>query len=170
MGDPVCRDARVADAPAIVDVWIAAWQSAYVGLMPNAYLSNLDASAALERCHTALRGGMPALVIELDGPVVGFTTFGPSRDADDPHAGEVMAINLAPACWRRGLGTFLLAETIERLRSRHFFEATLWVLAANARARAFYEARGWRADGTEKHDSQLTGFPLHEVRYRLPLR
>jgi hypothetical protein len=29
---------------------------------------------------------------------------------------------------------------------------------------------GWRLDvGAERHDDELTGFPLHEVRYRVPL-
>jgi ribosomal protein S18 acetylase RimI-like enzyme len=164
-----CRDARLADAPAIVQVWIDAWQAAYAGLMPDAFLANLDAKVALDRCEAALRTGQPALVIELDGAVVGFSTYGPSRDADDPHAGEVMAINLAPACWRRGLGKMLLAETVARLRQGNFTEATLWVVAGNTRARQFYEAQGWRADGHEKRDAQLTGTPLHEVRYRLRL-
>ena len=79
-----------------------------------------------------------------------------------------MAINLAPSVWRRGFGTVLLRETVERLR-QDFTEATLWVLHANDRARKFYETQGWRQDSAEKHDDQLTGFPLHEVRYRLPL-
>jgi ribosomal protein S18 acetylase RimI-like enzyme len=170
MENPLCRDAVLADSPAIVQVWIDAWQTAYAGLMPESFLSNLDAQAALERCETALRTGHPSLVVELDGGVVGFSTYGPTRDADNPQAGEVMAINLSPACWRRGIGKILLAETVERLRRRNFPEATLWVLVANARARAFYEAQGWRADGHAKHDAKLTGFPLHEVRYRLPLR
>ena len=169
MGNTVCREVALADAPTLVRVWMDAWQTAYAGLMPDAFLSTLDAKVILERFESILRAGQPALVIELDGAVVGFSAFGPTRDADNPHAGEVMAINLSPACWRRGLGTILLAETVERLRRRNFPEATLWVLAANARARRFYEAQGWRVDGHERHDAQLTGFPLHEVRYRLAL-
>ena len=34
-----------------------------------------------------------------------------------------------------------------------------------ARARRFYEATGWRCDGTVKVD-ESRGFPLIEVRYR----
>ena len=48
-------------------------------------------------------------------------------------------------------------------------QATLWVVHGNASARQFYEARGWRLDGVEKHDDGLTGFALHEVRYRVAL-
>jgi hypothetical protein len=42
---------------------------------------------------------------------------------------------------------------------------TLWVLDTNERARRFYEARGWRADGTSKSDASR-GSPVVEVRYR----
>jgi ribosomal protein S18 acetylase RimI-like enzyme len=60
----------------------------------------------------------------------------------------------------------LLEETLRRLQQKGFADATLWVLHDNTRARRFYEAMGWQQDGGEKHDDQLTGFPLHEVRYR----
>jgi RimJ/RimL family protein N-acetyltransferase len=44
---------------------------------------------------------------------------------------------------------------------------TLWTLRGNTRARAFYEKLGFEADGTEKQDTKLVGFVLHEVRYQI---
>jgi len=44
-----------------------------------------------------------------------------------------------------------------------------WVFQQNERARRFYEAQGWCPDGAERIETELTGSPLHEVRYRLPL-
>ena len=52
-----------------------------------------------------------------------------------------------------------------RLAEAGFHQATLWVLDTNVRARRFYEAAGWSADGTVKRDERL-GFPIREVRYR----
>ncbi len=167
----ICRDAVLEDGPAIGRVWVEAWRSAYAGLMPEDYLAGLDATAGLPRVERALRDRPSILVLEWQGSIVGFSRCGASRDADArPHTGEVMAINLIPSCWRRGLGRVLLGETLQRLRHGGYGEATLWVLDGNARARQFYEALGWRLDGgAERHDATLTGFPLHEVRYRVPL-
>jgi len=93
------------------------------------------------------------------------------RDAviEDARALAVIAINLLPSQWRRGLGRVLLEETARRLHQQGFSDATLWVLRDNDRGRQFYEALGWLFDGGEKHDHKLTGFPLHEVRYRRQL-
>ena len=165
-----CRDAVVEDGLALARLWVAAWQSAYAGLMPAEYLAGLDADQARSRFEQSLRAGPSVLVLELDGDILGFSAYGASRDQDaGPATGEVIAINLHPSSWRRGLGRELLRETLLRLQSRGFSEATLWVLHGNARARQFYEALGWRRDGVEKHDDKLTGFALHELRYRIAL-
>lgn len=53
------------------------------------------------------------------------------------------------------------------LRSRGHVEVVLWVFEANERARKFYEAMGFAADGSTK---VLTpGAPLTAVRYRKAL-
>jgi ribosomal protein S18 acetylase RimI-like enzyme len=166
----ICRDAVLEDGPAVGRVWVEAWRAAYAGLMPDEYLAGLDPTAALARFERALRAGPSLLVLEVDNAVVGFSGYGPSRDPDaGSQTGEVIAINLVPSCWRQGLGKALLRETLQRLCLGSFTEATLWVLHGNARARLFYEALGWRLDGGERHDEKLTGFPLHEVRYRTQL-
>lgn len=165
-----CRDAVVEDGLALARVWVAAWQAAYAGLMPSDYLAGLDADQARSRFEESLRANPSVLVLESNGDILGFSAFGASRDPDaGPATGEVIAINLHPSCWRQGLGRELLHETLLRLHGRGFSEATLWVLDGNARARQFYEASGWRSDGVEKHDDKLTGFALHEVRYRIAL-
>lgn len=166
----VYRDAVVEDGPGIAQVWVAAWQAAYAGLMPAAYLESLNADLALPAFERSLRDGLSSLVAELDGGIVGFTAYGDSRDADAAAGtGEVIAINLHPAQWRRGRGRELLGHTLRRLERRGCQDASLWVLHGNANARRFYEALGWKADGAEKRDDKLTGFTLHEVRYRMAL-
>jgi ribosomal protein S18 acetylase RimI-like enzyme len=166
-----CRDAVIGDGPAVAQIWVEAWRGAYAGLMPAEFLAALSAADGLPRFAEAIQSGRSILVAEHDAAVVGFSLFGSSRD-DDATAGtgEVIAINLLPSHWRRGLGRMLLDESARRLHSQGFAHATLWVLHGNMRARRFYEALGWRPDGGEKVDDTLTGFPLHEVRYRRELR
>src|SRR5690606_41064361 len=72
-----------------------------------------------------------------------------SRDHPDENVGEVTAIYLRQAHWGRGIGRRLFAAVVDRLREAGFEEAILWVLDTNARARRFYEAAGWEADGSE---------------------
>jgi RimJ/RimL family protein N-acetyltransferase len=45
-----------------------------------------------------------------------------------------------------------------------FGSAMLWVLEDNARARAFYEAAGWRPDGGRQLE-RIISTDLYEVRY-----
>ncbi|MFM8536190.1 MAG: N-acetyltransferase family protein [Acidimicrobiia bacterium] len=166
----VYRDAAVADGPGIARVWVAAWQAAYAGLTPAAYLDGLSAELAWPAFERSLQDNMSVLLVEVDGDIVGFTAYGASRDADAVgRCGEVIAINLAQSVWRRGLGRELMRLTLQRLEANGFREATLWVLHGNANAMAFYEALGWKRDGVEKRDDKLTGFTLHEVRYRMAL-
>jgi hypothetical protein len=47
-------------------------------------------------------------------------------------------------------------------------QAALWVLEDNERARRFYEAAGWRADGTALEDT-TGGASLNKSRDRRPL-
>jgi ribosomal protein S18 acetylase RimI-like enzyme len=94
--------------------------------------------------------------------VVGFASVGPSRDERD--IGELYAIYVDPEDWSQGAGGALLEHAEQRL-ARDFDEATLWVLAANLRARRFYEKAGWHSDGTNKTEDRL-GVRSEETRYR----
>jgi len=102
--------------------------------------------------------------------MAGFAAFGPTRDADEDPArtGEVHAIYLLPSAWGQGYGRRLLSCAAERLAAAGFTQATLWVLASNARARRFYAGAGWSPDGAAKDDDSR-GFTLAEVRYRTVL-
>ncbi len=93
-----------------------------------------------------------ALVAERESRVVGFCHLAtPSRDPDaNAGAAELTSIYVAPQQWRRGTGAALLGGAIDELVATGWREVTLWVLAANDRARAFYSAFGFEPDGAEK--------------------
>jgi len=101
--------------------------------------------------------------------IAGFTTFGPSRDADLPGLGEVYALSVDPARYRAGVGRQLMAEARRRLRALGFTAALLWVLEGNDRATRFYEREGWRPDGTTRVEQPygVTG-NVTRLRCRLP--
>jgi ribosomal protein S18 acetylase RimI-like enzyme len=100
---------------------------------------------------------------------VGFVAFGPAHDYGDPGMGEVYAVYVDPESWSRVIGTNLTAHAVRDLLSQGYTDTTLWVLAANRRARSFYQRGGWKPAG-EARTEMIGGSDLEEVRYRLPLR
>jgi GNAT superfamily N-acetyltransferase len=108
--------------------------------------------------------GHSVLVLEDRDGLTGFSHLGPSGNGD----GEVYSIYLDPGSWRQGQGRQLLAFAEATLAGSGHGWAVLWVLAGNNRARRFYEACGWEADGALKLE-EIGGVQLTEVRYRKPL-
>lgn len=100
------------------------------------------------------------------GRRVGFAAAGPCRADDD--LGELYAIYTHPDTWRSGVGTSLLHAATSHLRNVGFDEAVLWVLPGTTRARHFYEAWGWHADGAQR-DEEVHGIVVPELRYRVRL-
>lgn len=159
------------DADALATVHVRGWQAAYRGLMPQEHLDALDPVARVPGWRQWILGADGMLVLEDAGRPIGFINVMPSRDSDtEPlRVGEVTAFYLLPEFWGRGGGRLLMQAGLRHLEEAAFREAILWVLATNTRARRFYAAAGWQADGAAKTDDSL-GFPLAEVRYRRALR
>jgi GNAT superfamily N-acetyltransferase len=165
------RLATADDAAAIAVVHVCAWQAAYRGLLPQDYLDSLDPERRREGWVDILAASDPpragTLVIETGPEIVGFAGVCPSRDDDaDPlTVGEIPAIYLLAAHWGTGSGRRLMAAAVAMLGDGGYRAATLWVLDTNERARRFYRAGGWRADGAVKQDVSH-GIELTELRYR----
>lgn len=160
------RDARPEDARAVEQVRVDGWRAAYRGLVDDDLLDALVVTGErVADLAAAIAGPGPyavLLVAEQDGAVVGMARLGPSRDGLDPATtAELRALYVSPAAWSTGVGGRLLDAGFARLPHRL---QVLWTLEGNARARAFYERRGFVADGTV-HVRDLGG-PATEVRYR----
>jgi ribosomal protein S18 acetylase RimI-like enzyme len=98
--------------------------------------------------------------------VVGFVTFGPSRDRDTVGMGEIYALYVDPGRYEGGVGRMLMAHARRRLKEQGFEAAVLWVLQGNERAAAFYEREGWAADGAVREE-QPYGIVSHVRRFHL---
>lgn len=158
------RPAGVEDAPGIAEVHVGSWRWAYAELLPPEVLEGLrvDDRARVWR-DVAARGGV--VVAEDAGRIVGFASIGPVADGDMPEkTSELFAIYVALEVAGTGLGRSLLDRSMEMMRMGGSRRAMLWVLAANARARRFYEAAGWASDGTtDVYEIGGVGYPI--VRY-----
>lgn len=163
---PATRD----DARAIARVHVHSWQVAYRGLVPDALLDGLSVEQRQTIWLELLENNddMFTLVAARDAGLLGFCSMAtPSRDDDAAETTcEVTAIYVTPEAWRTGIGAALLTAALRDMRQGTWREVTLWVFAANAGARAFYDGFGFVPDGTEMHH-QPSG--QTEIRLRAPL-
>ena len=156
------------DARAIAQVHVLAWQHAYRDLLPADYLAGLSVDWRETVWRDAIALGEPqVLVARLVGEVIGFASFGRSRDADAPAGcAELWAIYLSLTAWSRGIGRALWQAARDALAAQGFGSVTLWVMEGNARAIRFYEAAGFVLDADSAKRFEIGGQPLVEVRYR----
>ena len=167
----VIRSAAPRDAVGLGRVHVRAWRAAYGGgLMPEEYLESLSEEGRASFWRQSLENATPrtagAVAVSDDGAVVGFVFVGPADGDPRAQRGELYAINVDPERWGAGVGTELLDAAIEALQAAEFSAADLWVHAENRRARALYEARGWRSDDVERGQN-LFGVTVPEVRYSI---
>jgi len=152
------REARRGDELAVAQVHVRSWQEAYRELMPAEFLAGLDPRDRAARYE--FEGGEEApttvvAVVDDDGneAIVGFVTFGRSRDADASGLGEIYALYVDPTRHQAGAGRLMMAEARRRLLDAGIREAVLWVLDGNDRAASFYEREGWRRDGATREEN-----------------
>ena len=168
------RVAHFNDANGIAKVHIAAWQAAYQEYMPQDYLQNLSLEEKIKMWESALSGDNPGTTLAIfdntTGEIIGFCTYGPSRDkdADNNTVCEIISINVHPDYWQQGYGTLLCSQVLENA-SQNYTSLTLWVIKQNSAARRFYEKLNFYCEGTETIDTDLVGFPLHGIRYKFDL-
>jgi L-amino acid N-acyltransferase YncA len=169
------REARLEDAAAIARVHVAAWQTAYRGIVPDAYLDSLDPARRELRWREMLsqRADRECHYVAetLDGELVGFAAGGPARteialpDRTEHFDGELYAIYLLAEQRRRGAGRLLTRAVAQRLLERGMASMLVWVLAANP-SRAFYERLGGVLVGEQP--IMIADTELIEVAYGWP--
>ncbi len=147
------RHARPDDAVAIGSVHVAAWRSAYPGILPTAYLANLSVPRQAAYYEAAIRGAAGVHVATVSGLdlgevgrapiVVGFATSGRARFANPPADGEIETLYVLDDWRERGLGRRLIHAAAEHLAAIGCLGAFLWVLRDNP-SRWFYAGLGGR--------------------------
>jgi GNAT superfamily N-acetyltransferase len=160
------RQAQPKDALAVADVHVRSWQEAYRGLMPDEYLDGLRPEERAQ-CYAFTEPGLagPETIVAVERETVcGFATIGSCRDDDRPATGELLALYVDPDRWGLGIGRTLIQEARARLDRQGAEEASLWVVADNARAERFYRIDGWSPDGARRVD-EVWGVAVAELRY-----
>jgi ribosomal protein S18 acetylase RimI-like enzyme len=190
------REARRGDELAVAELHVRSWQEAYRELMPAEFLAALDPRERAKRYEFGMGGEeAPTTLLATvfgeegvgDDPsltdsvevrsgssptpferIIGFATFGASRDADAVGLAEIYALYVDPDRYRGGVGRMLMADARRRLREGGFDAAVLWVLRGNGRAQRFYEGEGWTLDGAQRFE-QPYGIVSDVIRFRRTL-
>jgi ribosomal protein S18 acetylase RimI-like enzyme len=162
------RPAEARDGRALATVTVDGWRAGYRGIVPDEELARLSVDDRAARWQEFLaRGESVTLVAEVDGEVAGLCGVArPSRDEDaGPKTAEIVALYVAPAHWRTGIGSALVSHWLEQLEREGWADVTLWVFAANAGGRAFYARHGFElADETV---NEYYALPVVRLRRRL---
>ncbi|WP_019136705.1 GNAT family N-acetyltransferase [Cellulomonas massiliensis] len=167
LDDVTVRPASLDDAGEIARVHVQSWREAYDGIVPAEHLASLDeVERAREWSGHLAAGPADGVVTWVAGTprrVIGFVTYGPSRDEDAGRGDrEVYSMYLEPDAWGHGVARDLMRTVLSEVGAHPL---TLWVLADNERARHFYRRHGFQPDGVERYD-EVGGSELLEVRYR----
>ncbi len=136
------RRARPLDAVAIASVHVAAWRSAYAGILPDAYLAGLSVPRHAAQYDADIRAGRSVFVAVGDGAVVGFATVGRARRPGLAD-GEFETLYVLDDWRDRGVGRQLLHAGAAHLAASGCRSAFLWVLRDNP-SKWFYQHLGGR--------------------------
>lgn len=175
---PRTREAVAADAAAIAALHVRSWLDTY----PPNMIGPDDGPSVEARNATwgerlAQRSADEQLLVAVldDGPpadIVGFLWAGATTDTDDDpgRVAQIRSVHVDPGTQRKGVGRALLRESATRLSIVGYQQMTLWVVADNGSARAFYERLGWQPDGATRREELAMpgedGPMVTVVRYR----
>ncbi len=152
------RRARPGDARAIAAVHVAAWRSAYAGILDDAYLAGLSEprlASFYQRAILDRQAGHAVFVATAGGPdqphdqpgpdagVVGFASGGRAR-RDGLAEGEIETLYVLDDFRDLGVGRRLMRAMAAHLRAIGCHSAVAWVLEDNPN-RYFYQRIGGRA-------------------------
>ena len=132
------RRAGVEDLEALFAIQRASALAGYANVFP-AELYPFPDDAVREQLRIQLAD--PAVVAIVDDAGHGYVLVRP---------GWLERLYVHPDGWGSGVGGRLHDEALAALRGMGSSSASLWVLAENARARGFYERRGWYLNGDER--------------------
>ena len=160
---PVLRPGTAVDAAGLAEVFIAAWQDAYQGVVDAKILESLEHETIAGWLGEDVASSGTTVVAEApDGSIVGFIRFG--EDPEGSENGYVHSLYVHPRAGGRGTGRRLLEHALAALEAAGHPTVTLWVFEANERARRFYAAAGFVPDGGHRIELEWRANEIHLVR------
>ena len=150
--DVLIRKVQPGDENSLAYIQTESWKAAFRGILDDetlARVTKLDRATAMYR-RLLEEGKGNGYLLLLDGAPHCLAFWDAARDEALSGKAEIIAIHSLPGNWRRGYGGQMMDRVLSDIAAAGYAEAALWVFEKNTRARAFYEARGFRASGLTK--------------------
>lgn len=145
------------DTEKVRQIYTSGWQNAFRGIVPQAYLDNLN-----------LNGWTPPLagayVITDEEKILGTSSISSARDEDFQGWGEIISIYVLPEVIGQGCGHLLFEFVKEKLLELNYAQIYLKVFEENFRARKFYEQHGFSWNN-QRLLVKIAGKDIIELRY-----
>lgn len=137
------REAVIADTRTIAGIIVAAWRTAYEGLIDPSYPLSMTADRFVRIMERNIGNSLETIFLyEREGVPVGFVS-GDHREG--PYDCEVVGLYVHPGYQGCGIGGALLGSIMERFRLEGRKRMIVWTLRG-ARNNPFYVRHGGRAD------------------------
>ena len=160
--DAVIRRVRPGDENSLAHIQTESWKAAFRGILDGETLAratDIDrATAMYKRLLDGNKGN--GYLLLLDGQPHCLAYWDAARDEALAGKAELIAMHSLPGNWRRGYGGMMMDRVLTDIAAAGYAQVALWVFEKNARARAFYEAKGFRATELVK-----TGLGAVEICY-----
>ncbi|MGH1488041.1 MAG: GNAT family N-acetyltransferase [Acidimicrobiales bacterium] len=142
------------DAPAVASLWHDGWRDGHLGFVPDELLAARTPELFSERAHQRV-DDTTVLTVEdiaaVEDVVAGFVMV---------VGDEVEQVYVHDRYRGTGIADALLSEAEQQVAVAGHPSAWLAVVAGNARARAFYERRGWVDGGLFDYAAQGPSGPI----------
>lgn len=159
------QKAALKDVEAISRIYALSWKKAYIGMIPQKYLDELQETFWVEVLQNWIKNFVFSVeLLYKKDEIIGCITYGKSREEQLSNWGEIPSIYLLPQYWGKGYGELLLKKALSDLKEKGYPSVFLWVLKENERARYFYEKNGFYWN-KEKLNFEIMGKTLTDYRY-----
>jgi ribosomal protein S18 acetylase RimI-like enzyme len=129
------RGALPQDAPTIAEIWHLGWHDGHLEFVSQELIEARQEDSFRTRAAKRVNDTMVALV---QGQIAGFVMV---------VNNEVEQVYVSALHRGEGVADMLMADAQRRIKDAGYSSAWLAVVAGNARARRFYERRGWSDRG-----------------------
>jgi GNAT superfamily N-acetyltransferase len=134
------RDARAEDALSMEELLVAAWQTAYDGVVDPAFVATRKTNDYAGKFRSMLQSGEYRIrVAEIDGRVVGLAT-GARLDLQ-AYDCETKGLYVHPDYQGRGVGSALLRDMMEYFRQQGCRDMIVWTFL-DVKNNGFYRTMG----------------------------
>ena len=161
------RRVRPGDEDALAYIQTESWKAAFAGILDEETLTRCTdinrATDMYKRLLEEKKGN--GYILSIDEKPHCIAYWDAARDAEFNGKAELICIHSLPDNWHKGFGSRMMDRVLKDIKDAGYSEAVLWVFRDNARARAFYEAKGF---ALTEHSRQA--FDAEEIVYSIRLQ